>query len=198
MGVSHVHCRTVEHSSEPGIQIIGGYFIPIKGYSPLFWTRSVGNSPTCASCSWNSSARCARATSRRAKPRCRPSEARNSFARCVADASRRSNGFRHCAEVLDLEFYVGPRRRSSSMDPHRLEHALEAADRGLGLSGRTMDYPSKARFVSAIYDLIGEDSTPAKNAERVLHLIKTMSDNRDAGARLGQRRSRPKSPGRGM
>ena len=105
---------------------------------------------------------------------------------------------RALCEVLDLEFYIGPRRRPSSVDPHRLEYALEAAERGLGSSGRTMDYPSKARFVSAIYDLIGEDSTAAKNAERVLHLIEAMSDNRDTGARTRAAKSRTRSPGRGM
>ena len=35
MGVSHVHRRAVEHSSEPGLQIVAGNLIRIKGFSPL-------------------------------------------------------------------------------------------------------------------------------------------------------------------
>ena len=105
---------------------------------------------------------------------------------------------RALCEVLDLEFYVGPHRRSSSVDSHRLERALEAAERGLGLTGRTMDYRNKARFVSAIYDLIGEDSAASKSVERVLHLIEAMSDNRQSNARTQSTRPRPRPPERSI
>ena len=101
-------------------------------------------------------------------------------------------------DVLDLEFYIGARRRPAPVDADRLERALEAADHGLGLAGRTMDYPSKARFVSAIYDLIGEDDAAAKNAERILHLIEAMSDSRLSEERTEAPRSRSRSTERGV
>ena len=100
-------------------------------------------------------------------------------------------------EVLDLEFHVGTRRRSSSVDIGRLELALEAAGRGLALTGRVMDYRDKARFVSAIHDLIGEDANAAKNAELVLHLIEAMSNGRDSDASIQPARLPPRSAGRG-
>ena len=99
-------------------------------------------------------------------------------------------------EVLGLEFYIGARRRAAPVDAGRLERALEAADHGLGLAGCTMDYPSKARFVSAIYDLIGEDDAAVKNVERILHLIEAMSDARARDARTGATRSQSRSTGR--
>ena len=101
-------------------------------------------------------------------------------------------------DVLELEFYIGPRRRPAPVDAERLERALEAADHGLGLAGRAMDYPHKARFVSAIYDLIGEDDAAAKNAERILHLIEAMADTRVGDARTPATRSPTRSTGRGV
>ena len=84
--------------------------------------------------------------------------------------------FKALCEVLGLEFYVGPPRRPAPVDSAGLERALEAADHGLGLAARSMDSPGKARFVAAIYDLIGEDA--ANNAARMFELIETFSDHR--------------------
>ena len=78
-------------------------------------------------------------------------------------------------DVLRLEFHVGPPRRPAPIDSARLERALVAANHGLGLAARSLDSPDTARFVSAIYDLLGEDAAAAKNVERILDLIDTAS-----------------------
>ena len=44
--------------------------------------------------------------------------------------------FKALCEVLDLEFYVGPRRVKDSVDVPRLEQALETADQVLAETGR--------------------------------------------------------------
>ena len=78
-----------------------------------------------------------------------------------------------CA-VLDLEFYIGPLRPSPAVDRFRLERALGVAERGLEMKGRVMNHAEKARFVSAIYALIGEESE-TDNAESIVHLIEALS-----------------------
>ena len=100
-------------------------------------------------------------------------------------------------EVLDLEFYVGPRRHAPPVDAVRLERALEAADHGLGLAARSLDSASKARFVATIYDLIGEDAAAARNAERILHLIEAMAHHRGGDERTEPARAPQSSPERG-
>ena len=82
--------------------------------------------------------------------------------------------FRALCEALNLEFYVGPRRQTDSVEARRLERALEIAEQGLESIGRTMNRTDRARFVSAVYDLIGADAESA-NAARVLDLIEAIS-----------------------
>ena len=82
--------------------------------------------------------------------------------------------FRALCEALNLEFYVGPRRQTDSVEARRLERALEIAEQGLESIGRTMNRTDRARFVSAVYDLIGTDAESA-NAARVLDLIEAIS-----------------------
>ena len=78
-----------------------------------------------------------------------------------------------CA-VLDLEFYIGPLRPRLAVDLFRLERALGVAERGLEMKGRVMNHAEKARFVSAIYALIGEESE-MENSESIIHLIEALS-----------------------
>ena len=89
--------------------------------------------------------------------------------------------FRALCEALGLEFYVGPQRAAGMVDPRRLEHALETADRGLAASGREMDYADRARVVAAIYHLIGDTRAPA-SAARVIDLIEAISESRESAA----------------
>ena len=99
--------------------------------------------------------------------------------------------FKALCDVLGLEFYVGAPRRPAPVDSARLVRALEAADHGLGLAARSMDSPGRARFVAAIYDLLGEDDAAAKNAERILHLIEAVSDHRLGESRATAPRAQP-------
>ena len=69
-----------------------------------------------------------------------------------------------------------------------------AADHGLGLAARSMDSPGKARFIAAIYDLLGEDDAAAKNAERILQLIEAVSDHRRGEPRTTAPRAQPRRP----
>ena len=82
-----------------------------------------------------------------------------------------------------------------------IERALEAADHGLGLAAHAMDSATKARFVAAIYDLIGEDATAARNATRnatrILQLIEAMADHRGGDERTVSSRAPRRTPERG-
>ena len=78
--------------------------------------------------------------------------------------------FRALCRVLGLEFYVGRPREAVEVDEQRLELALEAAERGLSMNGREMDFPDKARLIAAVYQLIGKERGPA-DAARVRRVI---------------------------
>ena len=84
--------------------------------------------------------------------------------------------FRALCDALELEFYVGPQRRTDSVEARRLERALEIADRGFDSIGRRMSNAEKARIVSAIYDLIGVEPE-LDNATRVMDLIEAISSS---------------------
>ena len=79
-------------------------------------------------------------------------------------------------DVLDLEFYVGRRRQALDVDEERLALALEAAERGLATSGRTMDSAAKAKLVAEVYQLIGNEKVQA-NAARMRRLIAMVAGN---------------------
>ena len=82
--------------------------------------------------------------------------------------------FRALCDALNLEFYVGPHRKVTSVEVRRLERALEIAERGLDSVGRRMSHSEKARVVSAIYQLIGVDPEPA-DGERVIELFEALT-----------------------
>ena len=48
-------------------------------------------------------------------------------------------------EVLGLEFYIGPRRESGTVDELRLEDAVDSTERTLQAAGIELDPPTKAR-----------------------------------------------------
>lgn len=77
---------------------------------------------------------------------------------------------RALCEVLGLEFYIGPPRQAAALDEERLALAAEIAERGLDESGEALTYADKARFLIAVYQLIGQTQAPA-NAARVRQLI---------------------------
>ena len=81
---------------------------------------------------------------------------------------------RALCDVLDLEFFVGPRRQPDPLDERRMELAVETAERGIAASGQTLSHADKARFFVAVYQLIGEEHGPA-NAARVRQMLRMVS-----------------------
>ena len=73
-------------------------------------------------------------------------------------------------DTLGIECYIGPPREGLEVDEQRLALALEATERGLSMSRRTMDAKEKAELAAAVYVLIGNERGPA-NAARVGRLI---------------------------
>ena len=87
--------------------------------------------------------------------------------------------FRTLCEVLDLEFYVGPRRKTGLVDERRLEQAIATLEHVLLDSDFVLDPEDKASVVAAVYGFIGEEQerSPATTA-RVMRLIAAMTGGR--------------------
>ena len=79
--------------------------------------------------------------------------------------------------MLDLEFYVGPRREVGRVDERRLEQAIATLERVLLESDFVLDPEDKASVVAAVYSFIGEERSPATTA-RVKRLIAAMTTGR--------------------
>ena len=84
--------------------------------------------------------------------------------------------FRTLCEVLELEFYVGPRREVGAVDERRLEAAIATVERALAESRFVLDPEDKASVVGAVYSF-GEAHSPAMTA-RVKRLIGAMTGGR--------------------
>ena len=78
-------------------------------------------------------------------------------------------------EVLGLEFYIGPRRESGTVDELRLEDAVDSTERTLQAAGIELDPPAKARAIVAIYELLDRKREPA-TAERIKRLIDALTN----------------------
>ena len=85
--------------------------------------------------------------------------------------------FRTLCEVLELEFYVGPRRVVGSVDERRLEEAIATFEQVLAESHVVLDPEDKASTVAAVYAFIGETRSPA-TITRVKRLIRAMTGGR--------------------
>ena len=87
--------------------------------------------------------------------------------------------FRTLCEVLDLEFYVGPRRKTGLVDERRLEQAIATLEHVLLESDFVLDPDDKASVVAAIYGFVGEEQerSPA-TITRVKRLIAAMTGGR--------------------
>ena len=85
--------------------------------------------------------------------------------------------FRTLCEVLDIEFYVGPRREVGVVDERRLEQAIETVEHVLLESDFVLNPEDKASVVSVVYGFIGEERSPTTTA-RVKRLIAAMTGGR--------------------
>ena len=87
-------------------------------------------------------------------------------------------------EVLDLDFYIGPRREAGAIDERRLREAVASTERTLGAHGISLKPDVKADAVAAVYDLLDRERSPA-TAARVKQLIEALaggaSDEEPAG-----------------
>ena len=79
--------------------------------------------------------------------------------------------FRQLCEVLDLEFFVGPRRDPAPVDEKRLEAAVETTERAIEASGATLTPAERARLQVALYELIGREGAGAARVRTVLELL---------------------------
>ena len=64
--------------------------------------------------------------------------------------------FRTLCEVLGLEFYVGPPRSESPLEPERLERAIEYAEKMNDRSPNGLTHAERARIANWVYALMGE------------------------------------------
>ena len=76
-------------------------------------------------------------------------------------------------EVLDLDFYVGPRRQAGAIDVRRLREAIASTERTLVAQGVPLEPEAKADAIAAVYDLLDRDRAPA-TAARVRELIEAL------------------------
>ena len=94
-------------------------------------------------------------------------------------------------EVLDLDFYVGPRRQAGAIDVGRLREAIASTERTLGAHGIALQLEARADAIAAVYDLLDRDRAPA-TAERVRELIEALG--RVPADALSAERSDPDPP----
>ena len=85
--------------------------------------------------------------------------------------------FRTLCEILELEFYVGPKREPGAVDERRLEQAIATLERVLLDSDFVLDPEDKASVVAAVYTFIGERPSPATTA-RVKRILAAMTGGR--------------------
>ena len=77
-------------------------------------------------------------------------------------------------EVLELEFYIGPRREAGAIDEQRLREAVASTERTLEAHAIALEPEAKASAVAAVYDLLDRDRAPA-TAARVTQLIEALA-----------------------
>ena len=80
-------------------------------------------------------------------------------------------------EVLDLEFYVGPRREAGTVDEQRLEDAVDSTERTLETHSIALETRAKARAIVAVYELLDRERAPA-TAARVKRLIEALTSGK--------------------
>lgn len=100
---------------------------------------------------------------------------------------------RALCEVLDLDFYVGPRRPPGAVDVPRLREAIASTERTVGAHGLALAVDARADAIAAVYDLLDRERAPA-TAMRVKELIEALG-RVSASEESSAERSDPESPG---
>ena len=94
--------------------------------------------------------------------------------------------FRSLCEILDLEFYVGPKREPGSIDERRLEQAVGTLERVLLDSDFVLDPEDKAAAITALYAFTLDEHSPATTA-RVKRILAAMTGGRRRSGGEGRR-----------
>lgn len=94
-------------------------------------------------------------------------------------------------EVLDLEFYIGPRRVPGTVDRERLERAVERTECMLEANARCIEPQAKAEAIVAVYELLDREQAP-EAAGCVDRLIDALTRVR------GRERDGPRTEARGL
>ena len=84
-------------------------------------------------------------------------------------------------DVLELEFYVGRRRKWGAIDERRLEEAVASTERTLEANTMMLDPEAKASAIAAVYELLDTEREPA-TAARTKRLIEALMQARRGGA----------------
>ena len=79
--------------------------------------------------------------------------------------------FRELCAVLDLEFYVGPKRDPAPVDEERLELALATTEEAIEASGASLTRAERATLQVALYELVGREGAGAARVRTVLELL---------------------------
>ena len=97
---------------------------------------------------------------------------------------------RSLCEVLDLEFYIGPRRAAGAIDEARLRETVVRTERALEAHAIALTPEARADAVVAVYGLLDREA-PA-TAARVTKLIEALA----GGGCEPKRRGRERDTGR--
>ena len=85
--------------------------------------------------------------------------------------------FRNLCVILDLEFYVGPKREAGAVDERRLEQTITTLERVLLETSYVLDPEDKASALAALYALNLDQRSPAAAAQ-VKAILSAMTGGR--------------------
>ena len=84
-------------------------------------------------------------------------------------------------EVLDLDFYIGPRREAGAVDEARLFEAVVAMERAVAAGAISLTPRARVAAIVEVYELLDQQRSPA-TAARVQRLVEALaSTNADRG-----------------
>ena len=90
-------------------------------------------------------------------------------------------------EVLDLDFYVGPRRHAGAIDVRRLREAIASTERTLGAHGIALQIEARADAIAAVLRRPRTRDRAPATADRVRELIEALERAPVADERFTER-----------
>lgn len=89
---------------------------------------------------------------------------------------------RTLCEVLDIEFYTGPKREAGAIDEAKLRQAVQNTERTLAAHAIALEPESRADAVVAVYELLDREQ-PSATPARVSKLIEALAGGQGPEAR---------------